>query len=352
MMADYGLLWRSEAIVARGFYMKNGTIFCEKKTGVFTCGLMIAGLILCGISGVLSSANAAKIEPVAVADKTMVLAPGKLPQYEIGTKYIYSDGSWERVEKKGQGWITWMNWQGDSFTASIDFTYKPFRWQTKTRQGSRTFSHVKYLFDSQVSTLWPLSPGNKTHFEEKGVWQGWQKVSSEYEAYWRCKVDGTERIEVAAGTFDTWKVTCARYPSVTSYPSAAAREYKTWYYAPLVGHWVEVIEDNNGFVPNTRRELVAILPDLVELTGDKKYLTQIQNQFQEVLEKNRSGQTDLWMSSGNAYSASLTPVATFRRPGGTICRQYTQQIKGNSGLKNFAGIACRNTEGIWQVPRQ
>lgn len=330
--------------------MKMGWLFWKAGKVVSRCGLLTAGLVAAGFAGLIGEACMASA--TEKQKEVVVLPPAKLPQYEVGTKYIYSDGSWERVDRKGQGWITWVNRQGNTYTSSVDFTYKPFRWQTKTRRGSRTFQHVKYLFDSQITTLWPLTPGNKTHFEEKGVWAGQQQGSRQYEAYWRCRVEGTERIEVAAGVFDTWKVTCSRYPRVSSYPSTKAREYKSWYYAPSIGHWVKVVNDNNGFRPNTQRELVAVLPDLMQLTGDRKSLLQIQQQFQDVLEKNRSGQTDLWMGTSTAYSASLTPVATFRRQGGTICRQYTQQIRGNTGLKNFAGIACRNQEGVWQVPRQ
>lgn len=280
------------------------------------------------------------------------LPPAGLPKYRAGDTYVYSDGTWERVVASDSYGVRWVNHRGNISSGSLDFTYKRTNWQTSSRKGSRTFQQTKYLFGKSTTTLWPLAAGNTTRFDEFGSWSNADGVKRFYDSFWRCEVEGTERIRVAAGEFDSWRITCARYSDSYSYPKAKPREYKTWYYAPTIGHWVVESRDNRGYRPNRRKELTAVMPDLLLLTGDDKGVIQLQEQFQDVLENYKSGQSDLWMERSGATSSTIIPLATYMREDGVYCRQYVQYIQSENYSGTYGGIGCRGVDGLWRILRR
>src|SRR5210317_339528 len=62
-----------------------------------------------------------------------------LPSYELGTTYVYSDGSWETVAGVAPQLVTWHDHRGNVYSRPHDFTYRSTNWKTGTRQGSRQF---------------------------------------------------------------------------------------------------------------------------------------------------------------------------------------------------------------------
>lgn len=274
------------------------------------------------------------------------------PKYEKGDTYVYSDGTWEEVVSSNQERVEWVNHRGNGSVGSPDFTYKRSRWQTSTRIGTRTFQQTSYIWDKPTDTLWPLAQKNKTRFDEEGRWVGKDGIERKYDSFWRCDVEGEERVNVAAGVFDTWRIRCARYPDSFSYPKSRAREYRTWYYAPSIEHWVLLERDNLGYRPDERKELVAILPNLKSLSANPQAIVQVQQQFQEVLENNARNQQDMWMAAAGDIAVTLEPHATFQNKDGIYCRQYTQEIQAPGFNRKYAGIGCRSPEGSWYVPRR
>ena len=204
------------------------------------------------------------------------LKTAPMPKYQAGTTLVYSDGSWETVIKVGPEGITWRNHRGSISTGSPDFIYKRFKWQTKKRYGYRDFKQTTFLMSPPTPPLWPLEVGNKTRFDEKGRWFDELGVESRYDSFWSCEVIGTEKVSVGAGDFDTWKITCKRYPDKFR-STSKTREYRTWYYAPIVKHWVIEDRDYNGYRENRSKELVAhyrpIIRQLVTMafTGAKNF---------------------------------------------------------------------------------
>ncbi len=281
----------------------------------------------------------------------LLLMPTPLPSYAIGDAFIYSDGSWERVNDINSETITWSNHQGNYSSGSVDFTYKRAEWETSRSMGERSFKPTEFLFDEPTGSLWPLGIGNKTRFDEKGRWIGVDGLERVYDSYWRCDVEAAEKIQVVAGEFDTWRIGCARYADSYSYPKYRAREYRTWYYAPEIQHWVLEIQEKRGAEAERRKELVAIVPDLSILTAEADDSRQVQEQFQEVLESNEDGEMDLWMTASGRLTISMTAQDRYVAADNISCRKYEQQIQAGELHKSYLGIACRSADGMWSIPR-
>ena len=290
-------------------------------------------------------------EAKTISPNTLGLRPAPLPHYKVGTKFVYSNGTWETVTNVGSDGITWKNNRGNESTGLSDFTYKRHTWQTKDRQGNRNFNQTEFWFEEMTTTLWPLQVGNKTRFDEYGSWSDSSGVKRSYDSYWSCEVEDTQRVSVVAGAFDTWKITCKRYPN--SYRTTSkTREYRTWYYAPSVNHWVLEVRDYNGYRENRRKELAAVLPDLRSFTEKDDNVVSLKKQFQNTLEASPKGIPNIWENQREQIFVSMTPKQLFRLENGDVCRQYLQVI-GDAGVTyEYPGIACRNDNGRWVVPRR
>lgn len=279
------------------------------------------------------------------------LKTAPLPSYRPGNTFVYTNGTWETVIKVDGEGVTWRNYRGWLSSGSPDFTYKNFKWQTDSRYGYREFRPTRFLMSAPTTSLWPLRVGNKTRFDENGRWFDQQAIEQRYDSFWTCEVMGTERVSVAAGDFDTWKITCRRYPDKFGVASKT-REYRTWYYAPAINHWVIEERDYNGYRENRRRELAAVLPDLQTFSSDENDILAVQKQFQNTLESNPTEKASVWENFSQQLVIGVTPVQSFKHSSGSICRQY-RQVFAKEGLPyEFPGIACRTEAGRWVVPRR
>ena len=299
--------------------------------------------VLC-FAGTVQSAAQSATNPLG-------LKPASLPQYTVGAKYVYSDGTWETVTHVGPNGVTWINHQRNISTGLPDFTYKRSKWRTRTRYGFREFQQTQFLLSEPTTTLWPLTPGNKTRYDEYGRWYGENGIARTYESFWKCEVGGTEKVSVPAGDFDTWKITCKRYPNRFR-ATSKTREIRSWYYAPSLNHWVLEVRDYNGYRENRRKELVAVLPDPQAFTTQITDTSLIQKQFQNTLESNENGDTNIWDNFQEQLVIGITPQKTFKHGNGTICRQYQQVIAKEGIPYEYPGIACKNSNGRWVVPRR
>ena len=161
-----------------------------------------------------------------------------LPIYELGTTYVYSDGSWETVAGISPQLITWQDHRGNVYSRSPDFTYRSVNWKTSTRQGSRRFVARSDVLFRKNTSLWPLQKGNVSSFTEMVTSSNVGEPEKSYRRNWNCEVVGTERVSVMAGEFDTWKIACKRYNNFKNPSKARVREIRTWNYAPEIKHYV------------------------------------------------------------------------------------------------------------------
>lgn len=274
-----------------------------------------------------------------------------LPDYQEGTTFVYSNGRSETVHEVALGRVTWQNHRGDISAGSPDFTHPRAAWETRTRSGTRSFrGRTDWLGNPTATSVWPLASGKTARYIESGRWQDSEGKVHTYNAQWRTEVAGQMRVRVKAGEFDTWKIIARRFSSGGAYSTSRLREVRIWYYAPAAGHYVKMERNYLGRKPNRVVELVAITPPISRMTPGAQ--TKVQTNFQQALEKKKSGDPLPWVMPEQALSGATMPVATMRLSSGTYCRQYRQQLNQAGEDRAFFGLACRTTEGTWQVPRK
>jgi hypothetical protein len=273
-----------------------------------------------------------------------------LPVYRQGTTFVYSDGTWETVAAVAANVVTWKDYRGYTATGTPDFTHRPVYYETHTRTGTRTFKPREDLIVMGNPTLWPLSAGKRASYTEVGTWTEKQDGSqNSYSNTWSCEVAGTERVAVAAGEFETWKIICTR--SSVFAPGARPRpeEIKTWYYAPQIGHYVLATSNYLYDKASRRQELLAVLPPQEDLPAQAR--SKMNESFQNALERQMSGAPAFWSMPGTA-SGEITPSGTFKLAHGTYCRRYVQELNLPHDQQTYYGLACRDSDGRWDIPRK
>ncbi len=278
------------------------------------------------------------------------LPPAPLPTYEKGTTFIYSNGAWETVTAIAPGRVTWQNHRGYVSSGSPDFTHRPLNWQTKTRQGTRQIAPRQDLLIQRNTSLWPLQIGNSAGFSETGTWSEQEGPAKSSDANWFCEVVGTERVVVMAGEFDTWKIVCKRYSTPKNPASVRVRQAITWYYAPAIEHYVLKTISYYYDRPSRRQELLAVLPPLEGLSASAR--RRMDASFQQAMEFKKSGQSVPWSIPSTALAGEITPTGTFRLADGSFSRRYIQKLKLPDGQRTYYGMAVRNADGVWVVPRK
>jgi hypothetical protein len=277
------------------------------------------------------------------------LEPAKLPSYVKGTTFVYSDGKWETIIDTSQGMITWRDHRDYVSSGSADFTYRPSKWASKTRSVTRQFGPRADLYTRSDATLWPLRAGNTVNYSETGTWMEKDSTKSSYKTSWSCAVNGTERVSVMAGDFDTFKIVCKRYYVSSSNNRSYLREEKTWNYSPGVGHYVLTTTKYHYDRIPWRRELLAVLPPLNGFSEGAR--RQIDRSFQQALERKKSGQSVRWSSVKMQASMEIMPTKTFKTSDGNYSRRYIQKLTLPDGKRTYYGMAFRNSNGVWTVLR-
>lgn len=274
-----------------------------------------------------------------------------LPVYRRGTTFVYSDGTWETVTAVAANMVSWRDNRGYTANGTPDFTRRPLYYQTRTRQGTRIFKPREDLIFRSKEVLWPLKVGSRASFTETGTWSDKRDGSEHfYRSNWSCEVVGIERVTVAAGEFNTWKITCTRYNVSGQGVQSRPKEIRTWYYAPKIGHYVLVTRDYLYDKPSRRQELLAVLPpkEILPTRVGRK----MERSFQKALELKVSGSSTSWSIASAAASGGTTPYGTFKLEDGTYCRRYVQDLKFSGEQQTYYGLACRDSGGKWDIPRR
>ena len=272
-----------------------------------------------------------------------------LPLYRSGTTFVYGDGSWETVLRATADRVEWKNHKGERYSGSPDFTRRPSVWQNRRLQVRRTYESRPDLFLKPPTSLWPLRDGGKAGFLEKGFWTEEDGGTRDYSASWACEVLGRTNLSVPAGTFDTWKIECRRY-SIASDLKSTLRQANTWYYSPEIGHYVVKESHYMSGKPLRRWELVAVTPPYELMSPAVRQ--RVDRSFQAALEKNGRGESAGWQYVQDQFSGTTKPTDTFRLANGTYCRRYAQTINQFKNQHTYYGLACRNQQGVWYVPRR
>ncbi|UZP67523.1 hypothetical protein N1030_00730 [Desulfovibrio mangrovi] len=274
------------------------------------------------------------------------LQPAGLPLYTVGTTFVYSDGTWEMVADASPGTVTWRNHRGHVSTGSPDFIQKRTYWETSKRKGERVIVRRDWPLLPDAESIWPLGKGAEYYYTEQGAWSMDGGRVRTYTYYGDAKVIGTRRVSVMAGEFDTWVIRVKRYAS-----KKRLRETITWYYAPVVGHYVLMeSKRSNPRVPSRRLELLAVIPPQGQMLP--AFHEVAEKNLQQALEFSRSGVPVTWSDDVSGLSGKTTPTATFRLDTGMFCRSYEQELNLPGERKVYYGMACRDQSRGWIVPRK
>lgn len=162
------------------------------------------------------------------------LAPAPLPRYRVGQRFTFSDGSTQTVAAVEPGRVTWRDNKGRRSKRALSFVE---HWAT-----ARNMRIVE-----GTSALWPLEVGRFDRFRVQRTGKTARKRIQEH----ACLVMGSERITVAAGTFDAFRVECKRYSR------KRIAERRIWHYAPAINHYVRFERITRKGGRREYRELVA-----------------------------------------------------------------------------------------------
>jgi len=247
--------------------------------------------------------------------------------------------------------VTWKDYRNYAYSGSADFSRRPSKWQSKTRSVTRQYGPRSDLFIQSATTLWPLRVGNAASYSETGTWVSKGGAESTYHTAWSCAVAGTERVSVMAGDFDTYQIVCKRYSiSRKKKDRIRLREVKTWNYAPEVGHYVLATTTYYTNRQPRRQELLAVLPSYDGLSAGAR--RQMEESFQQALERKKSGQAVRWSSAKLRASVETMPTKTFKTAEGSYSRRYVQKLTLPDGQRTYYGMAVRNADGVWTIPRR
>ncbi len=273
-----------------------------------------------------------------------------LPNYQSGTTFVYSDGSWETVAGVSDQLVAWQDHSGKVYRRSPDFTFRSQSWKTGTRQGRRQFVPRRDSLFQKSTSLWPLKTGNKSSFSEVVTSGNIGEPEKSYRVNWSCEVTGTEQVLVMAGEFDTWKIACKRYNNFQSPIRAKVREIKTWNFAPAIGHYVLTERQYPGGKAARRLELLAVLPPMNGVSDLTR--RQMDKAFHLALEFKKRNEIASWSTPKTSWSGQIMPTGTFRLADGRYSRRYVQKINYPDGLRIYYGMAVRNSSREWVIPRR
>jgi hypothetical protein len=154
-------------------------------------------------------------------------------------------------------------------------------------------------------------------------------------------VEGTQRVGVRAGTFDTYVISCKRY----SNDGRKWRATRKFYYAPDIGHYV-IREDNYTSRSNKKRQLVSygfnstFLPEKDQITLNRK--------LQIALNKNIDGIASTWTNQKKDITVMLIPVSSFIGADGQKCREYHSVYSVMGRIRKNVREVCKQPNGLWQ----
>ncbi len=89
-------------------------------------------------------------------------------------------------------------------------------------------------------------------------------------------------------------------------------------------------------------------------TGSYTYRTRVYGSYgyvetgvSEVLEKNPTGQTSVWVNPDTGREVRVTPGPATREP--PYCREFTKDVVVAGGVESAYGRACRQPDGSWKI---
>lgn len=263
-----------------------------------------------------------------------VMAKAQLPDYAPGEYFVFDDGSAVLVSEVSDGLVTWRHENGVISKGYPNFIIPDLSWTSANR-----FSEARTTAPPDL--LWPLAAGKRGTFDfEQAIASNDGSAPTQLVRRWTCTVEGTERVSVAAGSFDTVVIACNRYSDAGSW-----RATRRFYYAPDLGYYV-LREDRHHRRTDTRRELVnhgfnsTVLSKRDQIVLNKK--------LQATLTENKDGQASFWRNQKGDLAAMLVPVRSYPGTNGQSCRAYRSIYSVSGRIHENDRDVCRQSQGNWQ----
>ena len=296
---------------------------------------LLALLISVGLIIVTGGCQTGQQSMIKADSDMLELSEAALPNYSVGEFFSFDDGTTTVITAVSNEKVTWGYHNGATSTGYRNFILPALTWTSAN-------SHSTATSTAPVDLLWPLATGNQGQYESHQVISRDDQIeSTEFSRKWDCTVEGTERVSVPAGTFDTYVIDCKRYSS-TSNSWRATRRY---YYAPDIGHYV-IRDDKFRSRSDRTRKLVTygfnstFLPKQEQINLNRK--------LQNTLSKNPDGIASTWKSKPGDITAMLVPVNSYTGINGTECRDYYSVYSVKGRIRKNVRSVCRPPDGQWQ----
>jgi surface antigen len=261
-----------------------------------------------------------------------------LPLYAAGDTFIYSDGRSETVTGIDGDRVQWQSNDGTVITAHRDFVLPAIRRETDLLIAQTTT-------DVGPAALWPLEAGREVSFSAKTkvTHKALPGRASEFTSQWHCRVEPSQTVSIAAGTFEALRVACRN-----ATPSSPGPVERVWYYAPRIRHYVRREESFESPASVSRVELVAVQ------LGGKGWPPAARAglgwALQQALETKTEKQSIEWRSSGVDAEVTITPTTAMNTGDSPYCRTFEQTVRHLRGRRIYPGKACRSASGQWLIP--
>ena len=292
-------------------------------------------LMAVGLITVIGGCQTGKHHKVDTDSQNPELSTAALPEYAVGEFFAFDDGRTAVVTAVSKEQVTWRYNNGAISTGYRNFILPVLTWKRNGSSGKATSN-------ASADMLWPLATGKRGQYQSYQVITGNDPAeSTQLSRQWYCSVEGTKRVSVPAGSFDTYVVGCERYSS-TSHSWRATRRY---YYAPDIGYYV-IREDQYRGRPGRTRQLVAygfnstFLPEQDQIS--------LNRMLQKTLSSNPDGVSNTWTSKPSDVTAMLLPVNSYAGSDGSQCRDYQSVYSVKGRVHKNERSVCRQPGGRWQ----
>jgi len=271
-----------------------------------------------------------------IAGPPMPAAP--LATYHVGDSYYYANGVRETVVSIEASTVTFINAYKRKLVYFKDFTIPTAYSENSVKE---------YSTESRVTgSLWPLRADKTTKFYTKGssttIATGNTRT---YDQRWDCAVDGTERVRVLAGEFDTFRIKCRQL----SASNGKWWRNRTWNFSPMLNAYV-LRRDFHKTRGESARELTAVRPSLKNLPTNVR--SGIIHAWQTALEYKKPGDLVSWTDPKTGASVQVEPITTYKDKNGQFCRTYKQYLTRKGETRIYSGVACRTGKLKWRTPRR
>lgn len=277
-------------------------------------------------------------QPSTAPEVVAVEAAVETATYEVGERYLFTDGALHDVVGLGPGRVKWRTSHDEEFSASpaigapvVEWAYGPWRGTARSTLAP--------------DTPWPPAKGVETAFtvlgEEWNIDAGQNAPRQTSETRWTCRSEGAATTETIAGAFQTEVLTCERWPV-----PAGAWQKRVWHYAPRVGHFVRRTDFDGAGMEIESLELAAAMPG-----GSKARRTALTKLLRGALKDRAVGDPLPWNDPGGGARFVLTITRDFKGPAGVSCRSYKFDRAAPEPRREFPAVSCYDKKKKrWRAP--